>query len=111
MEVPRRSPRLSFTDRTAPRLETASSSYEIVDLSEDGLRIRTTSTPTAPRVTIGDVMRAVIHLPGDKTVEVAGRVLRVTAAEAAIKLEDGQDALAGAAPMGPATAPRIGLLW
>jgi hypothetical protein len=111
MEVPRRSPRLSFTGRVAPRLETESRSYEIVDLSEDGLRIRTTSTPTAPRVTIGDVLRAVIHLPGDKSVEVSGRVLRVSGAEAAIQLEEGLDALAGAAPMGPGTAPRIGLLW
>lgn len=109
MEVPRRSPRLSFAGRAAPRLETDSRSYEILDLSPEGLRFRTSAV--TPKVTIGDVMRAVIHFPASHSVEVAGRVLRVSGAEAAVALDVGQDELAERAPMGPASPPRIGLLW
>lgn len=109
MEVPRRSPRMSFTGRLAPRLETESRSYEIVDLSPEGVRFRTSAI--APRVTIGDVMRAVIHFPANRSVEVAGRVLRVSGAEAAVVLQQGQDELAERAPMGPVSPPRIGMLW
>ena len=109
MEVPRRSPRLSFTGRAAPRLETESRSYEIVDLSPEGLRFRTSAI--APKVTIGDVLRAVIHFPANRSVEVAGRVLRVSGADAAVELDLGQDELADRAPMGPVSPPRIGLLW
>lgn len=109
MEVPRRSPRLSFTGRVAPRLETGTSNYEIVDLSSEGVRFRTSSN--APRVTIGQVLRAVIHFGDNRAVEVAGRVLRVSGAEAAVELEEGKDELAGRAPMGPASPPRAGLLW
>lgn len=110
-DVPRRSPRLSFTGRVAPRLETAARTYEIVDLSPEGIRFRTSSAAAAPKVTIGDVLRAVVHFPANKSVEVAGKVLRVSGAEAVVQLEDGQDLLAGTAPMGPARPPRIGLLW
>lgn len=109
MDVPRRSPRLSFTGRAAPRLETESRSYEIVDLSSEGVRFRTSAV--APKVTIGEVLRAVIHFPASKSVEVEGRVLRVSGAEAAVKLELGQDELADRTPMGPVSPPRIGLLW
>jgi hypothetical protein len=109
MEVPRRSPRMSFTDRPAPRLETESRSYEIVDLSPEGVRFRTSSL--APMVTIGDVMRAVIHFPANRSVEVAGRVLRVSGVEAAVALQEGQDELEERIPMGPASPPRIGMLW
>jgi hypothetical protein len=111
MEVPRRSPRLSFTGRVAPRLETEARTYEIVDLSSEGIRFRASSSAVAPRVTIGDVLRAVIHFPASRSVEVAGRVLRVSGAEAAVELELGNDELAGRVPMGPASPPRVGLLW
>ncbi|HWA17032.1 MAG TPA: PilZ domain-containing protein [Gemmatimonadales bacterium] len=109
MEVPRRSPRLSFTGRVAPRLVTESRSYEIVDLSPEGLRFRTSTV--APTVTIGAVLRAVIQFPASRSVEVAGRVLRVEGVEAAVELESGQEELAERAPMGPASPPRIGMLW
>lgn len=109
MEVPRRSPRLSFTGRAAPRLETDARSYEILDLSPEGVRFRTSAT--TPRVTIGEVLRAVIHFPANHSVEVAGRVLRVSGAEAAVELDEGLDELAQRAPMGPVSPPRIGLLW
>lgn len=111
MEAPRRSPRLSFSGRQAPRLETETRSYEIVDLSSEGLRFRTTSNAIAPKVTIGDVLRAVIHFPASPSIEVAGRVLRVSGAEAAVELVEGQDAFSQTAPMGPASPPRIGMLW
>jgi hypothetical protein len=109
MELPRRSHRLSFTGRPAPRLVTESLSYEIVDLSAEGVRFRTSAI--APKVTIGDVLRAVIHFPAQRSVEVAGRVLRVSGAEAAVELEMGQGELAERTPMGPASPPRIGMLW
>ena len=110
MESPRRSPRLSFTDRPAPRLETDDRSYEVVDLSPEGLRFRTSSA-SGPVVTIGDVLRATIRFPASHSVEVSGRVLRISGAEAAVQLEDGVDDLASTAPMGPVSPPRNGLLW
>jgi hypothetical protein len=103
-------PRLSFSGRPAPRLETAARSYEIVDLSPGGLRFRT-STTAAPELTIGDVLRATIHFPADRSVDVEGRVLRVAGAEAAVLLDPGQEGLAATLPMGPAPARRSGLLW
>jgi hypothetical protein len=101
--------RLSFTGRPAPRLETAEQSYEIVDLSPAGLRLR--ASGVAPAMTTGDMLRATIRFPADRAVEVRGRVLRVSGAEAAVELEQGQERLATMQPVGPATARRSGLLW
>ncbi len=110
MDSPRRSPRLSFTGRPAPRLETVDRSYEVVDLSPEGIRFRT-STATGPVVTIGDVLRATIRFPASHSVTVAGRVLRIDGGEAAVQLDDGLDDLASTVPMGPVSPPRNGLLW
>ncbi|HSB52755.1 MAG TPA: PilZ domain-containing protein [Gemmatimonadales bacterium] len=102
-------PRLSFSGRPAPRLETADRSYEIVDLSQGGLRLR--ASGMAPAMTIGEVLRAVIRFPADRAVEVRGRVLRISGSEAAVELEQGQERLAATRPMGPAVPRRSGLLW
>lgn len=102
-------PRLSFAGRLAPRLETEAGSYEVVDLSPEGMRIRTPG-PGSPPVTIGEVLRATLHFPADRSVEVEGRVLRVSDTEAAVQLERGQERLATTMPAGPATR-RSGLLW
>jgi hypothetical protein len=108
--IPRLHPRLSFAGRAAPRLETGEESYEIVDLSQGGVRFR---MPAAAEraVTIGDILRATIRFPADRTVTVAGRVLRVAGNEAAVSLEAGQEELSGNRPAGPALARRTGLLW
>jgi PilZ domain len=103
-------PRLSFSGRPAPRLETSVRSYEIVDLSPAGLRFRT-STAASPEVTIGDVLHATIRFPADRSIEVEGRVLRISGAEAAVLLDQEQAGLAATHPMGPAPARRSGLLW
>ena len=108
MDHPRRHNRLTFSGRPAPRLETAARSYEVVDLSPDGIRFRSSS---AVEVTIGDVLRGTPRFPASRTVEVAGRVLRVSGAEAAVLLEEGMDHLARPVPMGAMTPRRTGLLW
>jgi hypothetical protein len=111
IEQPRRLyPRLSFSGRPAPRLETSARSYEVVDLSPAGVRFRGSSAVT-PDMTIGDLLHCTIRFPADRTVEVEGRVLRVSGAEAAVRLEQGMDNLAATLPMGPATPRRTGLLW
>jgi len=112
MDSVRRSvPRLSFTGRPAPRLETGVGTYEVVDLSSEGIRIRF-AEPPASGVTIGDVLRATLRFPADRTVEVEGTVLRVTDHEAALRLTTGQDRLAlTPLPAGPASPRRTGLLW
>ena len=112
MSVPARrvAPRLSFTGRPAPRLETDQQSYEILDLSSTGVRFRV-SEPGRGGVTIGHVLHATIRFPADRAVEVEGRVLRVAGQEAAVQLERGHDLLATPRPMGPVPARRVGLLW
>lgn len=102
--------RLSFAGRPAPWLETTDHSYEVVDLSPEGLRFR---APTQERVgvTIGDVIRATLRFPADRAVEIEGEVLRVVGNEAAVRLLRGQERLAGMVPMGPASPRRTGLLW
>lgn len=111
MEQPRRLPRLSFTGRPAPRLETLEHSYEVVDLSADGIRFRTPDHQ-GTEVTIGALLKATIRFPADRTVEVEGRVLRVTGDEAAIRLTHGQEPLTFTPmPAGPASPRRTGLLW
>ncbi|HEY7683373.1 MAG TPA: PilZ domain-containing protein [Gemmatimonadales bacterium] len=112
MNSPRRhAPRLTFSGRPAPRLETPDQSYEVLDLSTDGLRFRG-SVEGRPALTIGEVLRATIRFPADRTVEIEGRVLRVNGTEAAIRLLQGQDRLAGSpVPVGPASPRRTGLLW
>jgi hypothetical protein len=108
MDQPRRHARLSFSGRPAPRLETDTRSYEVVDLSPDGIRFRSSSAVT---VTIGDVLRGTLLFPANRSVEVAGRVLRVSGAEAAVLLDEGMDDLAHPVPMGAAAPRRTGLLW
>lgn len=110
MDQPRQHQRLSFSGRPAPRLETKAHSYEIVDLSPSGVRFRSSSA-VLPEVTIGDLLKGTIKFAADRSVEVAGRVLRVSGAEAAVRLELGMDLLAGTNPMGPAAPRRTGLLW
>lgn len=111
-DFPRRNtPRLSFSGRPAPHLETLDGNYEVVDLSTDGIRIRTPDHSDA-EVTIGDVLHATIRFPADRTVEIEGRVLRVRGDEAAITLTRGQERLATAqVPAGPAMPRRTGLRW
>lgn len=108
MDQPRRHARLSFSGRPAPRLETDAKSYEVIDLSPDGIRFRSTSTVL---VTIGQVLRGTLLFPANRAVEVAGRVLRVSGAEAAVLLDEGMDHLARPVPMGAALPRRTGLLW
>ena len=109
-EQPRRHPRLSFSGRPAPRLETEARSYEIVDLSPSGVRFRASSA-VDPDVTIGSLLQGTIRFPANRSVEVAGKVLRISGAEAAVHLEQGMDLLAATVPMGPVMPRRTGLLW
>ncbi len=102
-------PRLSFAGRPAPKLETAEQSFEVVDLSPEGMRIR--STRPSARITIGDLLKAIIRFPADRSVEVEGRVLRVSGMEAAVQLERGHDRIATTSPAGPPSPPRTGLIW
>ena len=110
MEQPRRHPRLSFSGRPAPRLETEARSYEIVDLSPSGVRFRA-SNAVEPDMTIGSLLQGTIRFPANRSVEVAGKVLRVSGAEAAVHLDEGMDFLAATVPMGPMMPRRVGLLW
>ena len=111
MEQPRRlHPRLSFSGRPAPRLETHARSYAIVDLSPAGVRFRSSMT-AIPEMRIGDRLHATIRFPANRLVEVEGRVLRVAGAEAAVRLEQEMETLAAMVPMGPAAPRRTGLLW
>jgi len=111
MEPRRALPRLCFTGRPAPRLETVAGTYEVVDLSADGVRFRVADR-SETGVTIGDVLHATIRFPADRAIEVQGRVLRVSGGEAALRLTHGQDRLALAPmPAGPASPRRTGLLW
>ncbi len=106
----RQVPRLTFAGRPAPRLETTGQSYEVLDLSPVGVRFRVAGGAT-PAVTIGDLLRATLHFPADRSVEIEGRVLRVVGDEAAVQLRVGQDRIAAPVPMGPARPRRTGLLW
>lgn len=102
-------PRLSFAGRPAPKLETAEQSFEVVDLSPEGMRIR--SSRAGKRINIGEVLHAIIRFPADRMVEVEGRVLRVSGMEAAVQLERGQDRIATTSPAGPPSPHRSGLIW
>jgi len=111
MEPRRALPRLSFAGRPAPRLETVAGSYEVVDLSADGVRFRTTDLKETG-VTIGDVLKATIRFPADRAIQVEGQLLRIGGGEAALRLTHGQERLAlGPLPAGPASPRRTGLLW
>lgn len=81
-----------------------------MDLSPAGVRFRASSS-AAPEIAIGDRLHATIRFPANRTVEVSGRVLRVSGAETAVRLEQGTDFLAATVPMGPAAPRRTGLLW
>jgi len=109
-DIRRALPRLSFAGRVAPKLETAEQSFEVVDLSPEGMRIRTNRAGSGG-VTIGEVLHAVIRFPADRSVEVEGRVLRVSGMEVALVLERGYERIASTMPAGPPSRPRSGLLW
>lgn len=111
IEPPRRhEPRISFAGRTAPRLETPDGSYEVVDVSADGIRFRAPNHE-GPAVTIGDVLRATIRFPADRAVPIEGRILRVAGDEAAVRLEHPVERPSQARPMGPVSPKRTGMLW
>jgi PilZ domain len=112
MEPSRRNiARLSFSGRPAPRLETLLGTFEVVDLSPEGVRFRL-EDHAQPVVTIGDVLRATLRFPADRAVEIEGRVLRISGAEAALQLTQGQDRLAlTPLPVGPPSPRRPGLQW
>ncbi len=110
MEFRRRHvPRLSFTDRPGPRIETGDGVHEVLDLSVEGLRFRTEGDGV--KTTIGEILHATIQFPADRRVEIEGRVLRADANETAIQLVRGHERLAPVLPMGPARPRRRGLLW
>lgn len=100
-------PRLSFAGRQAPRLEAGSQSFEVIDLSPGGVCFR--SGPGV--VTIGDVVRAVIRFPMERSVEVQGHVLRVAGDQVAAQLEAGAERVAASLPAVTASPRRGGLLW
>jgi hypothetical protein len=111
MEFPRRHvPRLSFTDRPGPRIETGDGVHDVIDLSVEGLRFRTEGAEAAG-TTIGDILHATLRFPADRRVEIEGRVLRADGRETAIQLVRGHERLAPVLPMGPARPRRHGLLW
>jgi hypothetical protein len=82
----RSEPRLNFGDASGPVLETEGGKYPILDLSARGVRFVAQSAD----VTIGDVLRATIHLAPDRAFEVVGRVLRASQEQVAARLDTGQ---------------------
>jgi hypothetical protein len=82
----------------------------VLDLSPEGLRFRV-AVDERPAVTIGDVLRATIRFPADRSVDIEGRVLRVSGDEAAVRLEQGHERIAASQPMGPASPRRPGMRW
>ena len=79
--------RFEFAPPEGPQLQTSGRTYEIVDLSEGGLRF------LAPRrgrpMTVGDVLRGIVQFRPGRSVEVRGRICRVSRGEVAAQLDAG----------------------
>lgn len=84
----RRQVRVAFSPARRPRLHLTDGSYEVLDASLEGLRVRH-ADPTRPP--LGDYLSGQLEWPDTPTpVAVAGKVVRVEMTEFALACEHGQ---------------------
>jgi hypothetical protein len=84
----RRQVRVTFSPVRRPRLRLEGGTYEVLDASLDGLRVRH-ADPARPR--LGDRLEGHLEWPGlEGPVGIAGYVVRVESSEFALRCEQGQ---------------------
>jgi len=91
-----------------PLLKANGRTYDIVDLSQGGVRFKMAKNP-APSV--GAMLRGTIVFRPGKTVDIAGRVLRVSREHAAAKLDVGVPFQTILAERHYPPRRRTGMLW
>jgi hypothetical protein len=80
--------RVTFSPVRRPHFRLEGSSYEVLDASLEGLRVRH-ADPTRPR--LGDRLEGQLEWPGlDVPVSIAGFVVRVESSEFALRCDGGQ---------------------
>ena len=80
--------RVTFSPVHRPRLRLEGGTYEVLDASLDGLRVRH-ADPARPR--LGDRLEGNLEWPGlEVPVGIAGYVVRVESSEFALRCEQGQ---------------------
>lgn len=84
----RREVRVTFSPVRRPRLRLEGGTYEVLDASLDGLRVRH-ADPARPLV--GDRMAGDLEWPGlERPLPITGRVVRVEPSEFALRCDHGQ---------------------
>ncbi len=78
----RESFRIQYPEDKQPKIIIKSVEYEVIDMSETGVRFRIDDSHKMP----GDLFHAKVILHNNVTIEVLGRIIRVTGEDAAMFL-------------------------
>jgi hypothetical protein len=78
----RESYRIQYPEEKQPKLIIKGSEYQVVDMSETGVRFRIGENDKLP----GDLFHAKVQLHNNVTIEILGRIIRVTGEDAAMFL-------------------------
>ncbi|MBK8005330.1 MAG: PilZ domain-containing protein [Gemmatimonadetes bacterium] len=79
--------RVAYPTDLRPRLDVQSHFFDVIDVSEKGMRFALGKTADAPR--LGDEVAGLIRFRRGEEVEVRGMVIRLDGREVAVRLEDG----------------------
>lgn len=72
--------RVVYTDKYHPTLSIRNVDYEVLDISETGIRFKIKHNVKLP----GDLFQANVRLHNDDTIGVTGRIIRITGEQAAM---------------------------
>lgn len=78
--------RIQYPVAARPRISIGGRTFEVIDLSEGGVRFKTDDAPSLNR---GDEVAGTIHVRRNEIFEVKGSVVRVGGREVALKLDVG----------------------
>lgn len=72
--------RIVYPENLNPKLVIKNVEYEVLDLSEEGLRFKVKEQVKLP----GDLFHASVILHNDQNIEIIGRIIRISGSEAAM---------------------------
>lgn len=72
--------RIIYPEKMNPKLVIKNVEYEVLDLSEDGIRFKIKEQVKLP----GDLFHASVILHNEQNIEIIGRIIRITGTEAAM---------------------------
>jgi PilZ domain len=82
----RRHSRIQYPNAARPQITIGGRSFEVIDLSEGGVRFKAEDTPS---IAVGDEVSGTVRFRRTETIEIKGSVVRLGGREVALKLDVG----------------------